>query len=195
MCMEREGFVCCLRVCMAQVWLELKRWPIKACGALMKQGETTGDRWIKNKNHFQEEPMLLCSNLFLNLTVFLFTFTFLILTDTFFFSNWKTELMSNQPSCRQLTFHPLKVGFVKNVWRFQYPVCRFCFYSMTACVWTQLHTPVMAYKPVCDLSVCLHMQVHRLRERWAPTTGRPPCPLAISVPSLPLRRLRNDLGR
>lgn len=142
----------------------------------------------KNKNHFLEEPMSLFSNLLLNLTVFFFFL--LILTDRFL-------LMWNQSSCKQLTFQPLKFqAFVENLWRFQNPVCRFSQFLLNDCsVWTQSHTPAMAYKPVCDLSVCLCMQVHRLCERWAPTTGRPPCPLAISVPSLPLRRLRNDLGR
>lgn len=143
MCMEREGFVCCLRVCMAQVWLDLKRWPTKACGALMKQDETTGDRWIKNKNHFQEEPMLLCSNLFINLTVFLFT--------CYLF----TELMSNQPSCKQLTFHPLKVGFFKNVWRFQYPVCRFSVFTQWRPVYEHSYIPLWWLTNPCVIYLCV----------------------------------------
>ena len=68
----------------------------------------------------------------------------------------------------------------------------------------------MAYNPVSDACLCLcvwvsecvcvcvckcvSVQVYSLCERWALTTGRPPCPLAISVPCLPQRRLRNDLG-
>ena len=47
---------------------------------------------------------------------------------------------------------------------------------------------------VCVFVVCVSMQVYRLCERWDLTTGRPPCPLAISVPCLPLHWLRNDLG-
>lgn len=173
---------------MAQVWLDLKRWPIKACNALI----TTGDKWIQNKIHFLEEPMRLFSNLFLNLTIFL---NFFILTDTFFLK--LKELVNVKPTILQKTYCPPFEGkFCQTFGTFSVSCLQiFCFYSMTACVWAQLHTPMMAYKPVCDLSVCLYMQVHRLRERWAPTIGRPPCPLAISVPSLPLRRLRNDLGR
>lgn len=59
-------------------------------------------------------------------------------------------------------------------------------------------------KPAYGASVCVHvcvcacvcvsMQVYRLCKRWVLTMGRPPCPLAISVPCLPRRRLRNDLG-
>lgn len=66
------------------------------------------------------------------------------------------------------------------------------------------YAPVRACHPEYDVSVCVcscecvyacvSMQVYRLYERWALTTGRPPCPLAISVPCLPWRRLCNDLG-
>lgn len=60
--------------------------------------------------------------------------------------------------------------------------CAFLWWPKSQCV---MHA--------CDC-VCVSMQVHRLSERWAPTAGRPPCPLAISVPCLPWRPLRNDPG-